>query len=110
MSAKEVEKGGSKPARSTKGGKRSSSKEKNVSPRAGAPSTEAIEEVKVPNPEDKISLSKDVASNDKATKSPRTAEDHVPNAETAKVLREAREGKNLLHYESLEEMFKDLGI
>ena len=35
---------------------------------------------------------------------------HLPNAETAKVLREAREGKNLLHYESLEEMFKDLGI
>ncbi len=35
---------------------------------------------------------------------------HVPNAETAKVRREAREGRNLLHYDSLEEMFKDLGI
>jgi len=110
MGAKEVEKGGSQPARSSKGGKRSSPKEKNVSPRAGAPSTEAIQEVKVSNPMGTIPLSKDGASNDKATKSSRTAEGHVPNAETAKVLREAREGKNLLHYESLDEMFKDLGI
>jgi len=107
MCAKEVEKGGSQPARSSKGGKRSSPQEKNVSPRAGAPSTEAIQEVKVSNPKDKIPLSKDVASNDKGTKSPRTAEGRVPNAETAKVLREAREGKNLLHYKSLEEISVD---
>jgi len=110
MGAKEVEKGGSQPARSNKVGKRSSPKKKNMSPRASAPSAEAIREANVPNPKERIPLSNDVASNDKATKSPRTAEVHVPNAETAKVLRDAREGKNLLHYESLEEMFKDLGI
>jgi len=110
MGAKDVGKRGTQSTRSSKGGKRSSPKEKNVSHKAGAPSTEAIQEGKVSNPEDKIPLSKDVASNDKATKSPRTALGHVPNAETAKVLLEASEGKNLLHYESLEEMFKDLGI
>ena len=81
-----------------------------MSPKAGAPSSEAIQEGKGSDPKDKIPPSKDVAANDKATKSPRTGEGHVPNAETAKVLREAREGKNLLRYESLEEMFKDLGI
>jgi hypothetical protein len=32
----------------------------------------------------------------------------VINAETAKVLRDADAGKNLLNYASLEEMFKDL--
>jgi hypothetical protein len=32
------------------------------------------------------------------------------NAETAKVLRDAEAGKNLLHYPSLEAMFEDLGI
>ena len=79
-------------------------------PEGGARRTEATVEIKPSDPKGKGPLSKDVASNDKATKGPRTAEGHVPNAETAKVLREAREGKNLLHYESLEEMFKDLGI
>ncbi len=110
MGAKKVEKGGSQSARSSKRGKRSSPKVKNVSPRAGAPRTEATVEIKPSDPKGKGPLSKDVASNDKATKGPRTAKGHVPNAETAEVLREAREGKNLLHYESLEEMFKDLGI
>ncbi len=110
MGAKEVERRGSRSVRSSKGGKRSSTKEKNVAPEAGAPSTEANQEGKVSNRRDKVALSKDVASNDKATKSARTAGGHVPNAETAKVLREAREGKNLVHYDSLEEMFKDLGI
>jgi hypothetical protein len=110
MGAKDVEKRGSQSTRSSKGGKKSSPKEKNVSPKAGAPSTEAIQEGKDSNPKDKIRPSKGVVSNDKATKSPRTALGHVPNAETAEVLREAREGKNLLHYESLEEMLKDVGI
>ncbi|MHB1561913.1 MAG: hypothetical protein ACYC61_31065 [Isosphaeraceae bacterium] len=32
------------------------------------------------------------------------------SAETAKVLRDAEAGKNLLHYPSLEAMFEDLGI
>jgi len=85
-----------------------SARQKNMSPGASAPSDEAVREANVPNRKEKIPLSNDVGSNDKATKSPRTAEVHVPNAETAKVLREAREGKNLLHYDSLEEMFKDL--
>ena len=43
-------------------------------------------------------------------KSLRTIESHVPNGETAKVLRKAAEGKNLPRYESLDEKFKDLGI
>lgn len=34
----------------------------------------------------------------------------VFNAETAKVLRDAEAGKNLLTYRSLEDMFNDLGI
>jgi hypothetical protein len=34
----------------------------------------------------------------------------VFNAETAKVLRDADAGKNLLIYPSLEDMFNDLGI
>jgi len=110
VGTKEVEKRGSQSARSSKGGKRPSPKQKNVSPKAGALNTEAVQEGKVFNPKDMIRPSKGVASNDKATQSPRTALGHVPNAETARVLREARDGKNLLHYESLEEMFKDLGI
>jgi hypothetical protein len=36
--------------------------------------------------------------------------DHIPNEETARVLRDAQEGKNLLNYGNLEEMFEDLGI
>jgi hypothetical protein len=34
----------------------------------------------------------------------------VVNAKTAKVLRDADAGKNLLNYDSLEDMFKDLGM
>lgn len=41
---------------------------------------------------------------------PRTRKDTTVNAETAKVLRDAEAGKNLLHYPSLEAMFEDLGI
>jgi hypothetical protein len=37
-------------------------------------------------------------------------EDAPFNAETAKVLREADAGENLLNYPSLEAMFEDLGI
>jgi hypothetical protein len=86
MGTKEVEKpGSSKLAPSSEVGKGSSSKDHTVPSKAGAPST-------------------------KATKSAPAIEGHVPNAETADVLRQAREGTNLLHYESLEEMFKDLGI
>ncbi len=77
--------GASKVAPSSKGDKVSSSKDLIMPPKSGTSSIEAI-------------------------MSPPTVEGHVPNAETAEVLREARDGKNLLHYESLEEMFKDLGI
>jgi hypothetical protein len=110
MGANEIEKRGSQSERSSKAGKELSPKERNVSPRASASSTEAVQEGKASDPKDEVPASNDVAPNDKATKRPRTADGHVPNAETAKVLREAREGKNLLRYESLEEMFKDLGI
>jgi hypothetical protein len=91
-------------------GKRSSPEDRKVSPKAGASSTDATQEEKASCPKDEIPASNDVASRESTAKSPRTIESHVPNAETAKVLREAREGKNLLRYESLEEMFKDLGI
>jgi hypothetical protein len=36
--------------------------------------------------------------------------DHVPNDETAQALRDARDGKDLVTYASVEEMFDDLGI
>ena len=65
---------------------------------------------KMSSPKDQIVPSKAVAPSTKATKSPPTVEGHVPSDETAEVLRQAQDGKNLLHYESLEEMFKDLGI
>jgi hypothetical protein len=45
-----------------------------------------------------------------AKKAPRTRKGTVVNEETAKVLRDAEAGKNLLHYPSLEAMFEDLGI
>lgn len=45
-----------------------------------------------------------------ATSKLRTEDGHVPNAETARVLREAEQGKNLVTYANLEEMFEDLGI
>jgi hypothetical protein len=69
--------------------------------KAGVSSTEAIQEGKASGPKDEIPDSNDVASREMAGKIPRAIESHVPNAETAKVLREAREGKNLLRYESL---------
>ena len=71
--------------------------------------SEAIQEGKGSDSRDKI-RSRPCSGERKGIRSAGTAEGHVPNAETAKVLREAREGKNLLHYECLEEMFKDLGI
>ena len=46
----------------------------------------------------------------KAKKAPRSRKGTVVNEETAKVLRDAEAGKNLLHYPSLEAMFEDLGI
>ena len=110
MGANDVGKGGSRSARASKVGKGSSPDDRKVSPQAGASSTEAIQEGKASCPKDEIPASNDVASRETAAKSPRTIESHVPNAETAKVLREAREGKNVLRYDSLEEMFKDLGI
>ena len=86
MATKKVEKDGASPvAPPSKAGKASSSKDQIVPSKAAAPSAEAA-------------------------KSPPTVAGHVPNAETAEVLREAREGNNLLHYECREEMFKDLGI
>jgi hypothetical protein len=110
MGANDVGKGGSQSARSSKVGKRSSPEDRKVSPKAGASSTDATQEGKPSRPKGHIPASNDVASRESTAKSPHTIESHVPNAETAKVLREAREGKNLLRYESLEEMFKDLGI
>ena len=44
------------------------------------------------------------------TKSHPKAKGHVPNDETAQVLREIEEGKNLIHYDSFEDMYEDLGI
>jgi hypothetical protein len=41
---------------------------------------------------------------------PPTSKKRVYSDETVKVLRDADAGKNLLHYASAEEMFKDLGI
>ena len=75
-----------------------------------ASSTEVSQAEKPSHPKEKIPTSNDPESSETATMSSRVIESHIPNAETAKVLREAREGKNLLHYDSLEEMFKDLGI
>ncbi len=110
MDANEVEKRGPQSARSSKLGKRPSPDEKNVAPMAGASSSQAIGKGKAAGPKDKNPAWNDAVSNENATKRPETTVGHVPNEETAKVLREAREGKNLLHYESLEEMLKDLGI
>ena len=45
-----------------------------------------------------------------ARKAPRSRKDTIVNAETARVLRDAEAGKNLLHYPSVEAMFEDLGI
>jgi hypothetical protein len=86
-----------------------STKEKIETPGASqvAPSSKAG---KVLSSKDQIVRSKAAEPSTKATKSPPTVDGHVPNDETAEVLREAQDGKNLLHYESLEEMFKDLGI
>lgn len=36
--------------------------------------------------------------------------EHVPNAETAEVLRKSQRGEDLHRFESMEEMFKKLGI
>src|SRR5439155_23269891 len=110
MAAKDIEKRGSQSAPSSRRSKVSSPKDRAASPEAGAPSSKAPREGEVSNSKEKIAPSRGGASNAKAAQRPRDAEGHVPNAETAKVLREAREGKNLLHYESLEEMFKDLGL
>ena len=46
----------------------------------------------------------------KAKASSRSRKGTTLNAETAKVLRDAEAGENLLHYPSLEAMFEDLGI
>lgn len=35
---------------------------------------------------------------------------NIPNAETVKVFQETDAGKNLYHYEEVDEMFKKLGI
>jgi len=34
----------------------------------------------------------------------------LPNEETRKVLQESDQGKNLVHYDSLDDVFEDLGI
>jgi hypothetical protein len=110
MGANDVKKRRSQAARSSKVSKASSPNEGNVTPKSGASSTEAAQANKLSHPNETIPAANDLASNATATKNLCIIESHVPNAETARVLREAREGKNLLRYESLEEMFKDLGI
>jgi len=62
--------------------------------------------------ETKIAPMEDVAAKDQpapdaSEESP--SEETVFNAETTGVLRDADAGKNLIHYASLDEMFKDLG-
>jgi hypothetical protein len=44
------------------------------------------------------------------TKKVRKVKGHVPNDETVQVLRDIEAGKGLLRYESLEDMYKDLGM
>ncbi len=83
---------------------------KRVDKRGTSMAGQPAEEGKLSSPKDKSALSLGGASGVKATEVPPTAEWLVPNEETAQVLRETREGKNLLHYEDLEAMFKDLGI
>ena len=91
-------------------GNGSSDKERNELPKARRSISGAFHEEKASHLEGKNVAQNDLVSNETATKNPCIIASHVPNAETAKVLREAREGKNLLRYKSLEEMFKDLGI
>jgi hypothetical protein len=110
MATKDVKELGSQPAPSAQGGKASSTKHKLASPKTGAPSTKATKKEKASNSKGKVPLSQGRGSKAKGPKGRREIEGHVPNAETAQVLREAREGKNLLHYDSLEEMYKDLGL
>jgi hypothetical protein len=111
MATKGAEKrGASQVGPPSKEGKVASPKDKAAPSKAGAPGAEATQEGKVSSPKDKTAPSKAGAPGTEATKGPRAAKGHVPNDETAEVLREAREGKNLLHYDSVEEMYKDLGI
>jgi hypothetical protein len=83
---------------------------KGVKKREVSQAVPSLEGSKVSSPKDKIAPSEGGAPGAKTTRRPRTVKGHVPNDETAQVLREAQEGKNLLRYENLEEMFKDLGI
>jgi hypothetical protein len=46
----------------------------------------------------------------RAKATPRSRKGTTVNAETAKVLRDAEAGKNLLHYPSLEAIFEDMCI
>jgi hypothetical protein len=90
-------------------GKVASPKDKKVHTKARAPGAEATQGDRVSRPKDEIPHTKAGAPGTEAIKGLRAAEGHVPNNETAEVLREARNGKNLLHYDSVEEMYKDLG-
>jgi hypothetical protein len=83
---------------------------KGVNKRGTSRALPSAEGAKSSSPKNKTALPKGGAPGDEMTKRPRAVEGHVPNDETAQVLREAQEGKNLLHYENLEAMFEDLGI
>lgn len=51
-----------------------------------------------------------VSTKKRAPKVARCPRSHIPKAETAKTLRDADAGKNLVHYSSLDAMFEDLAI
>ena len=95
MGAKDIEKRGSQSAGSPHLGRRSKPKKQNGSPKACALSSNEIKESKGSDPKDKSALTTGDAANDNVTKSPHTDTGHVPNAETAKVLREVPGGQEL---------------
>jgi hypothetical protein len=88
----------------------SSPEDKLAPSQADAPSTKATKKDRASNSKGKVPLSKGGASKAKGPKGRRDTEGHVPNEETIKVLRDIEAGKGLLRYDSLEEMYKDLGM
>ena len=110
MATKEVKERGSQSAPSTRGGKVSSPKDTLAPSQASTPSTKATKKDKTSSSRGKVPLSQGGGSRAKGSKSRRDTEGHVPNDETIKVLRDIEAGKGLLRYESLEEMYKDLGM
>jgi hypothetical protein len=106
MATKDVTEYGSQSAPSARGSKVLSPEDKLAPSQAGAPSTKAVKKDKASNSKGKLTPSKGGAK----AKGRRDTEGHVPNDETIKVLRDIQAGKGLLRYESLEEMYKNLGM